>query len=89
MTTESQKQAEERYVRMLLDGITEYTSVEAGEKPDFRVRRAGAPDLALEVTEYHPTAEGLEGVRRSAVEARWWKELEPVLERERRAKPSL
>jgi hypothetical protein len=89
MTTESKKQAEERYVKMLLDGVTEYTSIEAGEKPDFRVRRPGALEIAIEVTEYHPAAEGLEGVRRSAVEARWWKELAPALDRERQTKPTL
>jgi hypothetical protein len=89
MTTKSQKEGEERYVKMLLDGLTEYTSIEASERPDFWVRRSTVPDLALEVTEYHPAAEGLQGIRRSAVEARWWKELGHFLDRERRARPAL
>jgi hypothetical protein len=70
MTTESQKQAEEHYVTMLLDGFIEYTSLGASEKPDFWVRRSTPPDIGLEVTEYHPS---VQGVRRAEVESRWWK----------------
>jgi hypothetical protein len=89
MTTKAQKQAEERYVKMLLDGIIEYASIEAGERPDFWVRRSSPPDIAVEVTEYHPEAESAPGERRAAVEARWRIGLEPALDRERRGSPCL
>jgi hypothetical protein len=90
MTTELKKQAEERYVKLFLDGRgIEYTAIEAGEKPDFRVKLKAAPDITIEVTEYHPKAEGVEGMRRVAVEARWSKELEQVLDQERRTRACL
>jgi hypothetical protein len=89
MTRAAQKAEEKHYVRAFLEGLTDYTSVEAGERPDFMVRRTAGPDIALEVTEYHQDAEGLVGIPRSAVEARWWKELEPLLEVERRTRPAL
>jgi hypothetical protein len=47
MTTKAQKANEERYVKMLLDGLTDYSAIEAGERPDFWVRRITAPDLVF------------------------------------------
>ena len=89
MTTPAQKEKEAQYVKTFLAGLTDCTSIEQGERPDFMVRRAGQSDIALEVTEYHQEAEGLVGIPRSAVEARWWKELEPHLEQERQARLGL
>jgi hypothetical protein len=89
MTTTKQKEGEERYVKAFLDGLVDYTSLEQGERPDFSVYRGEVPVIALEVTEYHPEAEGLAGIRRAAVEARWWLQLEPLLDRMRRKSPAL
>jgi hypothetical protein len=89
MTTESKKQKEERYVRTLLEGMIQFTSIEAGERPDFWIRCSTEPDFAVEVTEYHPEAQGIQGVPRKEVESRWRDELHPVLDQERRSKPSL
>jgi hypothetical protein len=90
MTTEAKKQAEERYARMLLDGLCEYDSIERGpERPDLWVRRSPTPDIALEVTEYHPLADGWPGSPRREVESRWWDGLAPAIEQERRARPAL
>jgi hypothetical protein len=88
MATESKKQNEERYARNLLDGMVNYKSLDACECPDFWVRCGSLPDIALEVTEYHPQAQGAPDVRRTAVESRWGK-IEKILDRERRARPSL
>jgi hypothetical protein len=88
MTTEIQKEKEERCVKAFLAGLTDYTSIECRERPDFVVRRDTASDFALEVTEYHQEVEDL-GIPTSAFEARWWKELEPLLEQERKARPTL
>src|SRR5262249_30629208 len=89
MTTRQKKQAEEGYVIRFLDGFIEHTAIEPHEKPDFWVRRTTGPDIGLEVTEYHPEAQDVSGARRAEVEAHWWKELEPRLDRERQARPSL
>jgi hypothetical protein len=79
MTTEAQKQAETRYVTMFLDGLVEYVSIEPCEPPDFWVRRSPSVDLALEVVEYHPAAETFPGIRRTQIEATWWKNLHPLI----------
>jgi hypothetical protein len=90
MTTEAQKQAETNYVKMFLNGNFEYTRLDTGAKPDFWVRRSSGADIGLEVIEYHPPAQGVQGrVRRAEVESRWWKGIWPILDRERRAMPSL
>jgi hypothetical protein len=89
MTTKAQKLNEERYVKMFLEGGTEYASIDDDEPPDLWVRRSTAPDVAVEVTEYHPQAEGLQGIPRKEVEERWWIELRPLLNRERQVRPAL
>ena len=89
MTRANQKATEEKYVKAFLNDFNNFSSLEGGEGPDFWVRQDGSPDIALEVTEYHPAAEGLPGVRRSEVEGRWDRELEPTLDRLRRERPAL
>jgi hypothetical protein len=86
MTRPSKKGHERRLVLVFLDGLVAYTSLVDGEKPDFRIRRAEG-DIALEVTEYHPKAPiGSTGKPRIAVEASWWRDLEPFINRERQNK---
>jgi hypothetical protein len=90
MTTAAQEEAEQRYVKSFLHGLIDFTSLEAGERPDFRARRTTPPDIALEVTEYHPKAQFVpDEVRRAEVESRWREGLQPLLERERQTRPSL
>jgi hypothetical protein len=88
MTRQAKKEAEERQVKAFLKDLIDFTALDADEPPDFWIRRP--PDIALEVTEYHPlAAEGQTGKTRVEVEATWWKYLEPVIDRERMARPSL
>src|SRR5262249_45448868 len=47
------------------------------------------PNIGLEVTEYHPAPDNAGRCSRVELESRWWKSLELLLERERRARPSL
>lgn len=90
MTREMQKETEKRYAEGFLDGFIEYASIDnSGERPDLWIRRAPPPDVGLEVTEYHPDPEGKGRCSRVALESRWWKGLESLIERERRARPSL
>jgi len=77
MTTEVQKQTETRQVKAFLDGLIEYDSLDPCEPPDFWVRLRTPPDIALEVVEYHPNTDS--GIRRTQVEASWWKNLEPLV----------
>jgi hypothetical protein len=77
MTTEAQKQAETRHVKAFLDGLIPYDSRAPCEPPDFWVRLPAPPELALEVVEYHPKTDG--GIRRTQVEASWWKNLLPLI----------
>jgi hypothetical protein len=77
MTTEAQKQAETAFVKVFLDGLVEYVSLDPCEPPDFWVRLRTPPDIALEVVEYHPNTDS--GIRRTQVEASWWKNLEPLI----------
>jgi hypothetical protein len=89
MTTKAKKEEEERYARKFLDGHIAYTSIDPGERPDFWVRRGTAPDVALEVTRYHPEAQDVSGVRRREIESRWHDSLEPILDQGRRSVASL
>jgi hypothetical protein len=77
MTTEAQKATETRHVRAFFDGLIKYTALDSCEQPDFWVRLPTAPDIALEVVEYHPNTDS--GIRRTQVEASWWKNLEPLI----------
>lgn len=77
MTTEAQKQTETRHVKAFLDGLVEHVSLDPCEPPDFWVRLHTPPDIALEVVEYHPNTDS--GIRRTQVEASWWKNLEPLI----------
>ena len=66
MTRPSKKEHERRPIRFL-DGLLVYTSLDEGEKPDFRICREGG-DIALEVTEYHSqSAVGASGRPRVAI----------------------
>jgi hypothetical protein len=77
MTTPAQKQAEERHAKAFLDGLVDYVALDPCEPPDFWVRLRTPPDIALEVVEYHPNTDG--DIRRTQVEATWWKQLEPLI----------
>jgi hypothetical protein len=77
MTTPAQKQTETAYVKAFLDGLIEYDSLDPCEPPDFWIRLRTPPDIALEVVEYHPNTDS--GIRRTQVEASWWKNLEPLV----------
>src|SRR2546429_60904 len=90
MTRPAKKEAEERQPPRFPDGAAGYTALDSDDPPDFWVRRPGLPDIALEVTEYHPKApEGETGRPRVAVEATWWRYLQPAVDRERRVRPAL
>src|SRR5262245_14739502 len=89
MTRPAKKDYERRLVSRFLEGHIPYNALEESERPDFRVRRADG-DIALEVTGYHAQRpEGGSGVPRVAVEARWWRELWPRVDLERKARPKL
>jgi hypothetical protein len=77
MTTEAKKKTETRHVKAFLDGLVEYVALDPCEQPDFWVRLPTPPDIALEVVEYHPNTDG--DIRRTQVEAIWWKNLEPLI----------
>jgi hypothetical protein len=92
MTTAAQKEKERGQVEAFAAAaLANVTSIDPSEKPDFWLRRDGATDVALEITEYHPAAHGLEveGVRRSEIESRWFSEFWPALDAKRRKRPLL
>jgi hypothetical protein len=89
MTTDIQKLKERGYVELIRKGQADWVNVVPGERPDFRIKRSSGPDIALEVVEYHAESRDVPGTPRVAVEARWWKELWPVLDRERHSKEAL
>jgi hypothetical protein len=65
------KAIEREYVEAMLAGLVGCSAIQECEKPDFWIRRLQPPDLAIEVTEYHPTADEAEGIRRVEIESRW------------------
>jgi hypothetical protein len=89
MTTERQKKSERRYVDQFGKGHADWLEIVEGEKPDFRIQRASGGDIGLEVVEYHADSQDVPGQKRVAVEARWWNQLWPALDKERRSMDSL
>lgn len=85
MTTELQKKKERGYVEQFRKAHPNWSEIVEGEKPDFRIRRVSGCDIDLEVVEYHADTQSAPGQKRVAIEARWWKELWPLLEQERQA----
>jgi hypothetical protein len=89
MTTKLQKKKERGYVDQFRKAHPDWSQIVEGEKPDFRIRRAAGGEIGLEVVEYHADSQDAPGQKRVAIEARWWKELWPRLERERQTLESL
>jgi hypothetical protein len=89
MTRSIQKTKEKQHAELFLHGLVEYKQLDDGEAPDFWVRRDGRVDFGLEITEYHPPAEGCRQARRCEIEARWREEIWPKLDSERRKLQSL
>src|SRR5262245_8077683 len=89
MDQSKKKGTERHYAERFLSGLVECSSLEDSESPDFWIRRAASPDIGLEVTEYHPTADEVEGILRREIESRWWQGLEPRLDKLRKEKPEL
>jgi hypothetical protein len=89
MQQEKKKAIERRYAEAFIAGRVECRSIEDSENPDFWVRRDNASDIGLEVTEYHPTADEVEGIQRREIESRWRESLEPKLDSLRKTRPEL
>lgn len=83
MTTELQKKKERGYVEQFRKDHPDWSKIVEGEKPDFRIRRTSGGDIGLEVVEYHADSQDVPGQKRVAIEARWWKELWPLLDQKR------
>jgi hypothetical protein len=89
MQQEQKKAIERRYAEAFIAGRVECRTIDDSEKPDFWIRRENAPDIGLEVTEYHATADELEGIQRREIESRWRDSLEPKLDSLRKRNPEL
>jgi hypothetical protein len=89
MQQDRKKAIERRYAEAFIAGRVECRCIDDSEKPDFWVRRENAPDIGLEVTEYHPTADEVDGIQRREIESRWRDSLEPKLDSLRKRNPEL
>jgi hypothetical protein len=90
MTRKSKKDEERGYAEPFLSGLIQYSALVEDEGPDFWIVRENLPRIGLEVVTYHPVIQGaIAGRPRKAIEALWWDKLLPILEAERRTRPSL